>query len=160
MLQIFVDDRSAQQRLARLNGRFAKSKHGLDPATIGELERKFIAFAKRQFETQVAAGGQKWDKLAPRTLAMKAARGTLSKGILKDTEEMFRMLTASKHEDRRWERSPNGAKVFFTMQRFRHHQEGTKRMPARPVYPDPLPPSFIQELKNTITGYLLEGEFV
>lgn len=159
MIQVFVDDRDAQRKLARIQGRFATMRGGLDRRSVDELEAKFVTFARRQFQTNGGAGGEKWAELRPSTLAQKAAKGTLSRGILRDTMEMYHMLTDQRSDMRRWERAPNGAKVSFLLEYFKAHQTGTKRMEARPVYPDPLPESFIEQIKNTIRGFLLEGEF-
>jgi hypothetical protein len=160
MIQVFVDDRDAQRRLARIQGRFAERKGGLSRGIIDELEAKFVRFASQQFATDGAHGGQTWAPLSARTLADKARRGTVSRGILRDSMEMYRMLTDRKSDKRIWENTPGGARVRFLVPYFRFHQDSQRdAMPSRPVYPDPLPPSLVNEIKNTITGYILEGSF-
>lgn len=160
MIQTFIDDRDAQRRFARLQGKFAKQKGGFDYRTINELEKKFRRFAEQQFATEGAHGENKWAPLAERTIAMKAKKGTLSNGILRDSMEMYHMLTDAKSAEREWKRIPNGAQVAFRLGHFKFHQNlNSERMPPRQVYPDPLPQSFITELKNTISGFLLEGSF-
>src|ERR1044071_3602375 len=120
MIQTFVDDRDAQRRFARLNGQFAKMKAGLDSHVIRELEYKFRNFADRQFATDGAYGGERWAALKPRTIEDKRRRNTLSKGILRDSVEMYDMLTQPKHSERNWKRIPSGAQVVFRLSYFRH----------------------------------------
>lgn len=154
MIQVFVNTLAVERRLKRMQGRFARWDE-----VLGELENKFITFAKKQFATEGQAGGEKWEPLAPRTVAMKSKKGTLPNGVLRDTMEMYRMLTDKNTPLRQWRVTAKGAQVEFMLPRFKFHQVGTKRMPARPVYPDPLPDSFIRDLKNTITGFVVEGFF-
>lgn len=153
MIFLSVDDRAAQQRLARIRGRFAR----FDNSVLQLLEREFAEFGRRQFATRGLHGGKRWANLKSSTVRRKKDAGTYSRGVLRDTMAMYKMIADKTSSDRDWQRTDRGARVTFGLARLGFHQSGTSRMVPREVYPDPLPDTLLSRIRNIVRGYIIEG---
>jgi hypothetical protein len=113
---------------------------------------------RRHWDSKGAAFGHPWAPLAESTLRSKMRRGTASKGILRDSDDLLRaMFSAS---TRRVTPFANGARLRITPPEPIYalfHQLGTARMPARQVVPIPFPNSFIAQVKTAVRAFLFTG---
>jgi hypothetical protein len=167
-LRITIDDTRAQNRFARLKNRFANFRPVME-GPVRQLVRRAII---EQFRTRGRWGNTPWPKLADSTIQKKRAAGVLRKGPLKFTSKLYQSLTVIGHPLRR-EKITKGHYQLRTMRRARSrktgklfpvgaaHQTGTSdgHVPARPIIPDPMPPSFMRELRSILRGHLLDVQF-
>lgn len=152
--RIILDDREAVQRLARINGRFAK----FGPDVINRIVALFRASMRQQFETEGDWGGKKWAPLARVTLERKAALGFGNKLILERTGKLREAFTELSSD---FDVTTEGTSIVITISNTagKYHQDGTPTMPKREIIPDPLPATFVRQLKNIVTGYMLGADF-
>jgi hypothetical protein len=103
-----------------------------------------------------------WAPLEPATIRKKRRKGTLDRGILHDTEHLFKAVFRARASDDRLKQIPGGfrllanTKIFYAI----FHQVGTQFMAERQVIPNPLPQSFVKECRNIIRVYLLTGDIL
>ena len=115
---------------------------------------------RRHFESQGAAFGHPWAPLAESTIATRLSHGTLSKGILRDSDNLFRTIMKSRAADNRLRVVRGGltlqANVGVRYALF--HQVGTQFMPDRQVIPDPLPQTFRRTVMNLVREFIRSGK--
>jgi hypothetical protein len=101
-----------------------------------------------------------WAPLMESTIERKRRKGTLDKGILHDTDHLFKAIFAARTSDSRLKTIPGGFRLAMNTRIFYavFHQVGTEFMTDRQVVPDPLPRSFVRECKDIVRVYLLTGE--
>jgi hypothetical protein len=132
----------------------------LRPLMIESIAPAFNQMLERHWATRGAAFGHPWAPLAASTIASKARKGTLSRGILHDTEHLFKVLFRSRSTDDRLRRVAGGlrfqANVSVPYALF--HQVGTSHMPERQVIPDPLPDSFRRRVRALVRQFILTGK--
>lgn len=115
------------------------------------FDRRVSMFARRQFETAGAVGGEQWEPLDPDTKRQRLNRGETddeesgrggNRGGVNHPLWDFGKLKASLQTpggegtraiDR--QRYMRGTQVLYAP----FHQEGTEDIPARPIFPDPWP---------------------
>lgn len=116
----------------------------------------------RHWESEGRAFGHTWAPLAPTTIERKFRKGTLSRGILHDTEHLFKALFRERTADNRLSAIPGGYRIALnTRVRYAvYHQVGTTIMPERQVFPDPLPSAFVREVKSVARLYFRTGSVV
>lgn len=131
----------------------------LRPVMIEGVAPAYNAMLKRHWESQGAAFGQRWAPLAERTLEARARKGTLSKGILRDTDHLFKAVFRARATDDRLKSIRGGIRFQGNVgeRKAIYHQLGTQFMPARTVIPDPLPRSFKQQVRAIVREYALTG---
>jgi hypothetical protein len=99
---------------------------------------------------------------APSTLAARIRKGNAAKGILRDTDHLYKTLFRARATDNRLRVIRNGLRlqlnvgVPFAI----FHQLGTSFMPERQVIPDPLPNSFIRQARHLLKQFLLTGRAI
>jgi hypothetical protein len=162
-LRVTIDDTRGQQRIARLKGRFANFRPAME-GPVRELVRRAVI---AQFRTEGEWGGRKWPELSEYTLRRKERAGVAHKGILKFSGKLYDSLTVVGHPSRRETITKRGYSLR-TLVRSKDgfpygasHQTGASngRPPERQVIPDPMPPSFMRELRNIVRGHLIEVQF-
>jgi hypothetical protein len=133
---------------ARLNNLRGLMKQEIAPA--------FNRMLLRHWESKGAAFGHRWAPLAASTIAAKTRKGTVSKGILRDSDHLFKTLFRERSTDSRLQVVAGGLRfqgnvgVPYAL----YHQVGTEFMPERQVIPDPLPRSFREEVRRIILAYV------
>lgn len=106
--------------------------------------------------------GHPWAPLEQATIRRKKRKGTLDRGILHDTEHLFKAVFRARTSDDRLRQVPGGfrlaanTKIFYAI----FHQVGTQFMAERQVIPNPLPQVFVRECKNIVRVYLLTGDIL
>lgn len=156
-MKILIDDTGVQRYVRDVRGRFAK----MGEVMSKRLRPVFRLAIVKQFATEGAWGGDPWEKLSDSRIAEKEVSGTVDRGILRDTDRLFDAFAEPG--------SPDFDVVFAGRGQFTYvigvpyafrHQEGTGRLPIRQVVPDPMPDSFIAELRNIVSGYIVGAELV
>ncbi len=113
-------------------------------------------YTSRMYRLQFASEGEHlgtpWARLTEKTLRARVRPGGNRGGVLRDTNRLWASLTKP--------RAPEGVTVMEKHEYMRgsvvpyarFHQEGTDRMPARPLHPDPLP----ERIQETFVGLILK----
>lgn len=127
------------------------------------LTRKFIGWMGEQFKTEGAWGGDAWEPLAESTLAQKERLGFGNKGILvrrggKQPGLLARATSPT--------RIVTPSSLILTIEGWKDakdrdldplwHQDGTARMPARPLLADPLPEQAQEDIAEAAELYVDE----
>lgn len=149
-----VEPTRTEKRIAELPARLRNMRplmeHGIAPATNRML--------RRHWESKGAAFRQKWAPLEWETIRKRERHGTLSKGILRDTDHLFRAVFRAAGAARIMSLS-DGVRLAVSVKEAKAalHQVGTQFMPERPVIPDPLPTTFRREVTQMVRQYLRTG---
>lgn len=153
-IRVILDDTRGEQRIARLRGRFARLSEVLE----GPVRDLMTDFFEAQFETEGEAGGEPWADLKPATLAIKSRLGFADKGILERTGRLRGGLASG--ELLRY-RITGRSKISFRVSDrvAATHQQGLAKMVPRPLLPDEMPKEFMDQLRNIVRGFLIEGSF-
>lgn len=106
----------------------------------------FIAWMAEQFASEGGWGGSPWAPLAESTLAQKQGAS-----ILIDTGAMRGAVSRPQRTA-----TPSSLTLTIVDEKIEYHQEGTSRMPARPVIPDHLPASAEAELELAAERYIAD----
>lgn len=135
-----IDDRE----LKRVMRRGLRAVGDLSPWFRGTLDKGVTLFLRRHFDTRGSFGGTPWAPLKLSTIRNRLRRGGNRGGVghpLWDFGDLRRSLLVpgSRNSLRvirrdRYERGTSDPKA-------RWHQDGTSRMPARVIIPEP--PSFV-----------------
>lgn len=110
----------------------------------------FVSWMGQQFGTEGGWGGDPWAPLADSTIAEKAAHGG-GTSILIDTGAMRRAASQPSRIA-----TPSSLTLTITDPKIGYHQDGTDKMPARPVIPAVLPASAEAELALAAESYIAE----
>lgn len=164
-IRVEVDDSRARRTYSRLFRGFAK----MEPVMRGPVKQLVLNSIRQQFDTRGAygGGGKPWKELAPATLAKKARAGKAGKGPLRFTDKLFKSMT-QKESANRIERIGPRSYTLISKVKSKNgfpygasHQTGTAngRVPMRQIVPDPMPESFMRQLRRIIRGYLIDVQF-
>lgn len=153
--EVTIDDSDAKALFALLAGRF----DSFEVPLRGRVNRAIRGMVRDQFSTQGGFGGGSWSPLAPSTLRAKAAKGTISKGILRDTDRLFNSIAQLRGQtaDTIFEVDHFSLRYGTTVPYARFHQDGTRRMPQRVIFPDPIPQAVTDEIDDSLCGWIMEG---
>lgn len=158
--------------VTRLLSQTEHAAKDLTPVFQGPIDASVTEFYKRQFETEGAHGGQKWENLSPLTVTLKGRNGRGRAGpetIGRDTNRLWASLTKSggpmslRHF---------GPKEYVRGTRVRHAQwfhegydstsifgrtrkGGTRKVPARPIVPETMPQPIIRAWEGMIVHHIL-----
>lgn len=108
----------------------------------------FVGWMRRQFDTEGGFGGQRWAPLAFSTVQYKAGRG-LRPNILQATGAMKQAASRPSRTA-----TPRSLTLTISDPKLGFHQEGTSRMPARPLIFDRLPVVAQLEVEQAATEYV------
>lgn len=110
----------------------------------------FIGWMREQFATEGAWGGRKWARLSP-AYAVEKARLYPGKGILIATGDMRKAASKPKRTV-----TPSSLTLEIVDPKIEFHQDGTERMPARPVVPALLPAVAYNQVQELAELYVTE----
>ncbi len=108
----------------------------------------FIRWLSEQFSTEGAWGGDPWAPLAPSTVAFKQKHFP-GRGILYASGDLRRAASRPKRTA-----TPRTLTLSIEDDKAGYHQEGTSRMPARPIIPARLPMSAQRDLDHAAEEYV------
>jgi len=147
-------------RFERLAGRFSN----FIPVLGGRVDVLARRLIRRMFDTQGRASGRgQWQAL---TENYKKRRQFPGKPLLRQLDELYDALTRKGDanqavilEKDRYSLSVSEAAGRIRA-RFVGHQLGVpeSNLPARQMIPDPLPQTFINDVRRAVRAYILEGE--
>lgn len=155
-----------EKKLRFLRGRFGN----LRPVMEGPIRQLVRRAIDQQRKTQGAYGGKTWPPLSDYTIKRKEREGkavpnplvfdgTLYESLLKVGSNSWReeitsqgytlrsMAAVDRGDD--WDGYPYGLT----------HQLGLANVPMRQIIPNPMPGSFIRDLRRHLRGYLVGVEF-
>lgn len=152
-------------RFSRIAGRFTN----FVPVMGGRVDVLARALIRRQFQSGGRAGGRgSWRGLTPRYIAR---RKFPDKPILRQTDALYDALTRRGHPDQELVLAPDRYSLTVAegatdsegrsvRARFIGHQLGLPRfnLPVRQMIPDPLPKSFIDDVRRAVKAYIVRGE--
>lgn len=158
---------AAEQQLAELPNRL-RNFRPLMTQTIAPLAKNVIEQHKA---SEGKIFGHPWRKLAPSTIAARIRKGTLGKGILDDSGDLFRAIFRSLASGAAIKPIAGGLRLVLGESaiddplerlKFRWHMRGTKvggveRMPARQPIPSPLPRSFAEQVRALVRDFVVTG---
>lgn len=110
----------------------------------------FIVWMSEQFSSEGQWGGEAWAPLSADYAAYKAERFP-GKSILIRTGALRRAASSPSRLA-----TPSSLTLSIVDPVIEYHQDGTTKMPARPVIPDTLPASAEAELELAAEGYISE----
>jgi hypothetical protein len=133
-----------EQKLARLQD-FAKAE------VLPLVEPMLL----RHWETFGAAFHHKWAPWAPSTRLKRQKQGNAGKGLMRDSDNLFRSVFRDATAARIAKVSDGVRITFSTGVRYGvYHQVGTHLMPERQVFPYPFPKEFQKNVKELVREYL------
>lgn len=129
------------------------------------LMQRGIAPAANRMQKQwwdskgTAFGRAGWAPLAASTIKAKKRKGTFDKGILRDTDHLFKAIFRERVSDSRLRVVAGGLRLSLNtgIPYAIYHQVGTQFMPERQVIPYPFPRPFIREVREIVRDYLATG---
>lgn len=142
----------AEQIVLKLPNKLAN----LRPFMINNVAPAVNRMLLRHWESNGAAFGRRWAPWKPATRAKRIAKGNEGKGLLRDTDHLFKTLFRSRPTDSRLRKIKDGLRLSLNLGvRYAiFHQEGTEFMAERQVIPDPLPRVFMKEVRVLFSEYL------
>jgi len=155
-VRVFIDDTGTQRYVRDVRGRFAKMAAVMEE----RLKPMFREAIVKQFESEGAWGGDPWTALSDETIKRKTLSGTLDEGILRDSMRLFEAFAEPDSPDFDVEIKGNTFSYVIRVPYAWRHQDGSDRLPVREIVPDPMPESFIEQMRNVVSGYILEAELV
>ncbi len=142
----------------------------LKPVYQAGIDKSVRNFFVRQFATRGRAGGTPWEPLAASTLAIKRKFGKGSAGILRRGGRLWNSLTKPFGPDvrlritrgtyERWTQVPYAdqhQKGYTISTVFGKRLRAPKRVPARPLAPDPLPAALLGTWGSLAATYVDSG---
>lgn len=149
MPYIRIDTEGFDKQVHRLEGFAAQMAdlRGFWPVLVPV----FIRWMREQFATEGAWGGQRWARLSPAYAAAKAVRHP-GKGILIAEGDLRQAASRPKRTV-----TPSSLTLEIVDPKIEFHQDGTDRMPARPVVPSLLPAVAVQEVNELAEIYVTEA---
>lgn len=142
-VRVTVDSADADRQLQRLV-LFLSDLRSFWPKVVP----LFVGWMGRQFDTEGSFAGARWAPLAPSTVDRKARLG-LRPQILQATGAL---RGAASRPSRK--ATPRSLTLTITDPKLPFHQEGTSRMPARPLIFDRLPAEAERELEDAARDYV------
>lgn len=151
----------------------------LTPSWINDVQPLVTDFLTQRFDSEGAFGGAKWADLSPVTVEMRKRPGHGRGGIGRDTGAMWASWVKSAGsspapggvlviEKDRYERGSSLPQSLYFDQGtnstmvpiqtrngwlFRR-RKSPKHIPARPIIPDVLPPSLIEQVELSLAAYI------
>jgi hypothetical protein len=111
----------------------------------------------RHWSSKGTAFGHPWAPWSPETLRKRLRKGNVEKGLLRDTDHLFNTIFRDRPTDDRLKAVGSGLKLELNTRvpYALYHQVGTRFMPERQIFPNPLPDSFKREVRAILKQYLL-----
>jgi hypothetical protein len=145
-IDVHFDDHGSQERIQRL-AVFLTDLRSFWPLVVPLA----TGWWRRQFESEGEFGGQRWAPLSPDYAAWKETHYP-GKGILQRTGDMKRAASAPARAV-----TPTSLTLTIEDDKLQYHQDGTDRMPKRPlVFGEPLPAEAHAELELVAESYVTD----
>lgn len=131
----------------------------LRPLMKRSIAPAFNAMLKRHWDSKGAAFGHKWAPWAPATRAARLRKGNAAKGLMRDSDHLFKTLFQERLTDDRL-KVINGGIRFQANVGVKYaifHQRGTEHLPIRQVIPEPLPRSFTDDVREMVHEFVATG---
>ncbi len=165
--------------LTRLRAALAKADD-LSPVLGGAINKSVDTLFQRQFDSEGAYGGTKWAALTPATKKLRTRRGHGRGGIGRDTNRMWASFTKlglgpeavkvlTKRSLERGSQVPY-ARIFdggYMSKTFAVlgtdgsliplRRKKPKKVPARPIVPDPVPAEIVRTWEKLIADFVGEA---
>ena len=147
-------------RFERIAGRFTN----FIPVMGGRVDVAVRRFIRRVFDTEGRASGRgRWPRLSEEYVRRRAIPG---RPLLRQTDDLYNALTrrGDPNQELILERNRYSLSVSEAAGRVRArfvgHQLGVpeSNVPARPMIPDPLPQTFINQMRQIVKSYIVHGE--
>ncbi len=164
VVQVSLDLTAALLKTTRLAGRFSD----FTPVLGGRVDVAARRLIRRMFETQGRASGQgQWPALSQSYLPR---REFPRRPMLRQTDALYNALTKRGHPDQEIVLEPDLYSLTVAegatddrgrsiRARFIGHQTGNNPpLPQRQMIPDPLPGTFLDEVRRLIKAYVLLGK--
>jgi hypothetical protein len=157
-LAFVLDASEMQVRFALLAGRFEDYTPVLQSSVVATLRE----METLHFETEGGLFDKPWAPLSPETIKDRARKGYPGDPIMVREGRLKKSLAAPvRTADSIVEVSKFGL-VFGTMVDYADYHQQTKGpgkgiIPERQVIPDPIPETVIEEIRENIRDYLVEG---
>lgn len=142
-----------ERKIARIKGRFAN----FGPVMQGPVRKLFLVAMRKQFSSRGQYGGTPWPRLTKQTLDRKRRWG-LRLSPLRATDRLYKSLTVRGGPEQQTIITRNSFKFRTLVPYAPVHQTGDDHTPQRVIIPDPMPAEFMVQLRNIVTGYLVEGQ--
>lgn len=167
--------------LSKLSG-ISDRAENLTPVWLDEVQPLVTDFIQRQFATEGAYGGKKWAPLAPATVALRQRPGHGRGGIGRDTNRLWASLVKSGGSSasvggllvigpQTYERGSSlpyaqwfaggytsKTRPVYTGQKWIFLRRAEpKKIPARPIFPDPLPAELVTNITDAVRRYIVGG---
>jgi hypothetical protein len=154
-----LDITTALVRFKRLAGRTSDFR----PVLGGRVDVAARRLIRRQFLSEGRASGRgQWAALQPTYVARRVLPDM---PMLRQSDGLFEALTQKGHPDQDVVLEPHRYSLTIaedadTRARFVGHQLGVPQsnLPARQMIPDPLPKTFIDEVRQIAKSYIVDGE--
>jgi phage gpG-like protein len=157
-LALVLDANVAQVQFAIRAGRFENYAPVLNGSVLTTLRR----MEEIHFDSEGGVFGGKWPPLAPGTLLAKERKGYGSNPILTRTGKLRNSLTKRGKKNGSIVKTTPFSILFGTSVPYAvYHQQpdGPAKgiIPLRQLIPDPLPDAVLEELRENVRDYLVEG---
>lgn len=148
----------AEQEIIKMPNRLKDLRPLMKQSIVPRLDRML----KRHWDSKGAAFGHKWVAWSDVTRRKRVAKGNAAKGILRDTDHLFKAVFRQRKTDDRLRVVAGGIRfqANVAVKYALAHQKGVpeRNLPVRQVIPDPLPRSFTQEVRAIVREYILTGK--
>ena len=155
-IEIIIDD-GADRKFARLNHLFSNPV----PVMQGPVRSLIQDAIRQQFHTEGEYGGTPWQGLDEGTQKGREREGYGGDGpIMRRSDRLFNALTRTGAPGGRLQVSRTQMlmrTVGIPYAKAQHAGSSHTNLPARPLIPDPMPPSFVRRLHSIISGYIIKA---
>lgn len=157
-LAIVLNATEQQVKFALLAGRF----EDYSPVLRGSVVQTLREMEALHFDTEAEVFEKPWAPLTPETIRDRARRGFPAGPIMVRTQRLRKSLARkTKTADSVIKISKFGILFGTSVEYAVYHQQpegpGKGIIPERQLIPDPLPTPVLQELRENIRDYLIEG---
>ena len=157
-VRVEIQEKGPRRSVKDALGRYTK----LGPVMRGPV-RKLVRHAiVQQFRTSGRYSGRPWPELARSTRRERVRLGYgAGRPMLRREDRLYHSLIRFTHAERQEEITDTGYVLRSLVPYGRFHASGEPRthLPQRSPIPDPMPESFMVELRKRVKGYIVAGEF-
>jgi hypothetical protein len=143
---------AGEQRLVKL----LDNVRDLRPLMIERIAPLTRQMLLRHWSSHGAAFGRPWAAWAESTRRRRIAKGTAALGLLRDSDHLYDAIFRDRPADSRLRRIQGRLRFQLNtaVPYGIFHQRGTKRMPARQIFPSPMPVAFRAEIRAVVRDFI------